>query len=184
MKIKSALIDAGVMLGLDEVTAALESEDQPTGDAADEIKRLVRCANLVIGELAADLMPLKTRETLSFSPSAEYSAFSKPPTDIYSVKNESGFNVPFREYFDRVEVKTDGKYEVEYSYSPAAVALDGDIPFPALPPFVLAQGIAREYCVISGMTEEASVWDQRFGSSVAARVRPKKDVRIRRRAWV
>lgn len=184
MKIKSAVTDAAVMLGLDEIITALESDETPSGDAADEINRLVRCANLVLGELAADLMPLKTRETLVFSPHALYSAFSRPPIDIYSVTDNSGAAVRFHEAFDRVEVKTGGDYTVEYSYSPSPVALTDEIPFPSLPPFVLGQGIAREYCVISGMTEEASVWDQRFNASVAARVRPKKEVRIRRRAWV
>ncbi|MFR6641174.1 MAG: hypothetical protein ACLUSP_07420 [Christensenellales bacterium] len=88
MKIKSALIDAGVMLGLDEVTAALESEDQPTGDAADEINRLVRCANLVIGELAADLIPLKTRETLSFSPSGILGVLEAADGYLFGEKRE------------------------------------------------------------------------------------------------
>lgn len=184
MKLKAAVVDSAVMLGLDEVVVALESDETPTGDVADEINRLVRCANLVAGELASDLMPLKTREKLTFSPSAAYTAFSHAPIDIYSVTDERGNAVRFREFFDRAEVSENGDYEVEYSYAPAAAGLDDEMPYPALPPFVLAQGIAREYCVISGMTEEASVWDQRFNASVAARVRPKKEVRVRRRAWV
>ena len=184
MTIKSAVTDAAVMLGLDEVITALESDETPSGDAADEINRLIRCANLVLGELAADLLPIKTRETLVFSPYALYSTFSQPPVDIYSVMGEDGANVRFCELFDRVEVKTSGSYTVEYSYSPTVVELTDEIPYPTLPPFVLGQGIAREYCVISGMTEEASVWDQRFLSSVTARARSKKDVRVRRRAWV
>lgn len=75
MKLKAAVVDSAVMLGLDEVVSALESDETPTGDVADEINRLVRCANLVAGELASDLMPLKTREKLTFSPSAAYTAF-------------------------------------------------------------------------------------------------------------
>ncbi len=182
MKLKTAISDAAVMLGLDDAVAALEGEEGGEETNA-EISRLVRCANLVIAELAADVVPLKTKERLELNPSLDYSKFAKTPLDVYSVTAKNGGKVRFREYYDRLEVDENGVYDVEYSYMPSFVGKEDEIPFPALPPFVLAQGTAREYCVISGMTSEADVWDQRFNASVNARVRPKKEARVRRRAW-
>lgn len=98
MKLKTAVYYAAMFLQLDAVCTALESASTSyTGATKAEIDRLVRCANLVIGEAASDYLPLKTRETVTTDDGEiEYSKLTKSIIDVYSVKDEYGRTVPVR----------------------------------------------------------------------------------------
>lgn len=186
MKLKTAVYYAAMFLQLDAVCTALESASTSyTGATKAEIDRLVRCANLVIGETASDYLPLKTRETVTTDDGEiEYSKLTKSIIDVYSVKDEYGRTVPVREYFDRILVPKKGRYEVEYSYMPQSVGLDDEIPYTErLGARAIGYGTACEYCIISGMTDDAVLWDKRYKDALHLAETGKTDKRVKPRRW-
>lgn len=187
MKLKTAVYYAAMFLQLDAVCAALESESEEyDGSVKDEIDRLVRCANLVIGEAASDYVPLIAREKLTAGEDGEisYSSLSKSIIDLYSVKNAYGATVPVKQYFDRMVLPDPGEYEIEYGYMPDKIGLDGEIPYTErLGARTIGYGIACEYCIISGMTDDAVLWDKRYKDALHLAETKKTEKRLRGRRW-
>ena len=103
---------------------------------------------------------------------------------MYSVKDEYGRTVPVREYFDRILVPKKGRYEVEYSYMPQSVGLDDEIPYTErLGARAIGYGTACEYCIISGMTDDAVLWDKRYKDALHLAETGKTDKRVKPRRW-
>lgn len=188
MKLKDAVYYAAMFLQLGEVCEALESDNANySGDVKSEIDLLVRCANLVIGEAASDYLPLKTNEKVTASEDGEilYSALTRSVIDVYSVKNAAGKSVPVKKYFDRVILPAAGEYVVEYSYMPEFKELDDALPYTErLSARVIAYGTACEYCIISGMSDEAALWDKRYKDGLNLSALPKEEKRVAKRRWL
>lgn len=187
MKLKTAVYYAAMFLQLDSVCTALEGESEEyTGAVKDEIDRLVRCANLVVGEAASDYVPLITREKVTADEDREipYSMLKKSLIDIYSVKNRAGATVPVRQYFDRMVLPCPGEYEVEYGYMPDTLKITDEIPYTErLGARAIGYGIACEYCIISGMTDDAVLWDKRYKDALHLAETKKTEKRLRGRRW-
>ena len=193
MKIKDAVFTAATFLQLDGITEGMEAESfdaaAPEGTLSNEDARelalLLRCCNLVIGELAGAAFPLKkTKEVQSVDGKIAYASLDGEVLDIYAVE-QGGARLPFDEFFDCVMVPVRGNCRVTYSVSPRAVTLDAQSPFAGNRPSarLIAYGIAREYCLISGRVEDAATWDGRFLAGVEEEARKKGELRIRPRAW-
>lgn len=186
LSVHSCVCIASVLLQQDEVTDALENPDAPPdADTERTIAQLVRCANLVLSEIAADYLPLKTRETVAATDGRiGYDALQKKAIDIFAVR-QRGKSVPFTLYYDCLRLAAEGDCEVEYSYAPNVLPLNGfaDYTNERLGARTVAYGIACEYCLISGMTDDALVWDKRYKDALAAATRPKNERRVKSRVW-
>lgn len=193
VKIFDAVYMAAVFLQLDGVCERLRDEDfdaETWRDAADdearEIDLLVRCCRLVLHELSETGFPLREEaETEAKRGKIAYSALPHEVVNIFSV-TKGHRTLPFREYYDGVTVPAGGKVRVLYGYAPPEVDLDSDSPYASGVPSarLLAYGIAREYSLIGGMTDEASMWDGRFNDCACDELRGKKrERRIRARVW-
>lgn len=186
MDLKTVVYYAAMFLQLDDVTEALEGDLPYEGEAAAEIGRLTRCANLVLSETAADYMPLKTREEI-YCRDGEmmFTELKKPVVDVFSVSSSAGVTVPFKQYFDRLILPKEGSYTVEYGYAPDKLALDDPLPYSErVSARVLAYGTACEYCIISGMTDEAVLWDKRYKDAMHLSAIQKNERRVARRRWL
>ena len=96
MKLKNAIYYSAMLLRLDVVCKALESEEG-TEESEQEISRLVRIANLVISETVREYLPLKTKEKITVtSDGFKYSSLKKRLADVYSVSDGQGKNVPIK----------------------------------------------------------------------------------------
>ena len=185
MDLKTVVYYAAMFLQLEDVTEALESDSEYIGETADEIDRLTRCANLVLSETAADYMPLKTREEI-YCENGEmlFTQLSKPVIDVFSVSSAAGVTVPFKQYFDRLILPKEGSYTVEYGYAPEKLALDDPLPYTErVSARVIAYGTACEYCIISGMTDEAVLWDKRYKDALHLAAIQKSEKRVAKRRW-
>lgn len=191
MKIFNAVYTAAVFLQLDALCDAL-SERESGGDSEmpeserKEAEILVRCCNLVLHELSESYFPLIERvKAKAADGRIYYDSLPKKITDVVSVK-KNGVKVFFREFFDCITVPEDGEYALEYAFEPPAVTLNDDSPFKSAKPSarLAAYGIAREYCLISGMTDDAAMWDGRFLSCAQEQSRNKREKRVKRRAWL
>ena len=196
MTVKDAVELAAVYLQLEDVlstsafTGTLNANSNPsiTADAITtrNINLLIRCASLVLGEIASDIMPLKTKQTLSSSSGKILlSALTSKLYKIISVKKD-GRKVTFKVYPTYIQLYTDdGSFEVEYNYLPSdKTALTDNIDEVGM--FVdartIAYGIASEYAYISGLFEEAKMWEEKFKNALDTKTKL-KNYYLKARRW-
>lgn len=187
LKMRDCVLTAAVLLQLESVVSALDESAEQGADAetAREIALLTRCGNLVLHEIASEYIPLRVSERVTVrNKRFDYSALSRKAVDIYSVKR-AGKSVPFRQFYDSFTVGSDGDYTVEYSFEPLRLDLGGVSEFAGNKPSArtVAYGIACEYCLISGMSDEAVLWDKRYKDSLAVRAGAKNERKVAARVW-
>lgn len=189
MKIDEAIKTAATLLQSEEVIAYFAS-DSDAVDMSDECKSelelLLACCNLVLGELASSDFPLTARIKIDAADGRiEYSQIDARLLFVSEIKRE-GVRLPFREFTNRIEIPALGECEVTYSYAPEELKLGDDSPYGGEIPSarLIAYGIAREYCLINGMTQEASVWDSRYAAAATEEARGRRGKRVLARRWV
>ena len=195
MKIYDAVFAAALLLGLNDLCAELENGDLKSLDVrgvlseetSGELDILLRCCNLVLGQLASSDFPLTAKETVrAQGGEINYSDFKHKVKDVVCV-TKSGKKISFTEFHDSVAVSADGELKVTYTFSPEKYNLYDDSPYAADKPSALlvSYGIAREYCIISGMAPDAAMWDGRFVAAAAEEARGKRrEKRIKPRRWI
>lgn len=193
MKIYDAVYTAAVFLQLDTLCDGLLNEEldksNPSAvlgeEAMRELDLLMRCCNLVLHELAEGDFPLRAQSTLTAkNGKIAYAQLPHKAVDICTVKKD-GKNVPFREFYDGITVPFSGACEVTYTFAPPVLTLADSSPYVGSKPSarLVAYGIAREYCLISGMTDDASMWDSRFVACGETQAHTRKERRVRARVW-
>ena len=195
MKIFDAVYTAAVLLGLDELCDGMTNPKFNASnprtvlgeDDAKELELLLRCCNLVLTEVSESGFPLKAVCSVSVGDDGKipYSALPKTPSEIIAVR-KGGDTLPHRTYYDCVTVRVSGKCEVEYAFAHPKAALSDVSSYESGRPSarLIAYGIAREYCLISGMTDEAAAWDSRYLSCFDDETREKKEKKVRARVWL
>ncbi len=192
MRMWDAVYTAAIFLRLDELADAMSGsaggENGADGMGENELRELgllVRCGNLILHELSESAFPLVAKERVTVRDGRiGYEDLSRKALDVRAVES-GGKRVPFTAYYDCVTVPIGGECEVVYTFvSPDLTAWDS-APYAGGKPSarLVAYGIAREYCLISGMAEEAVTWDGRFVACVAEESASGRDRRIRARVW-
>ncbi len=184
MKTKTAIYYSAMFLSLEEVCQALESGVM-SEEAQKECDILVKCANLIVDEIASDWLPLKNKEKITVNAGEfDMKNLQKPVIDVFRITDKEGRRGRFRQFFDKLFCD-DGEYEIEYSYAPGELTLESDLPFPLSTPSVrvIAYGIACEYNIISGLTAEASVWENKFIDALKSATSKKREFTVKRRRW-
>lgn len=192
MKIYDAVYTAAVFLQLDELCDGLNSAgfsaSDPSGtlsaEQARELDILVRCCNLALHELS-ESFPLRGQTEVAVrSGGIPYADLPSGLMHVYGIE-QNGKRLAFTEEAARIAVRGRGKATVLYSVRPPAVCLHDVSPYPADVPSarLLSYGIAREYCLISGMTDDAALWDGRFTACALDEGRARREKRVRARVW-
>lgn len=174
MKFKEITDTAAVLLGWDE----------PFGENADATL-LARCANLTVGEIAAEYAPVDYTEMVETANGAVYfGSLKKDFLGIVGVTDECGNEVDYTLRTDYVKVPV-GKILITYNYSPAKLAADDDVPVGdrRITARIIAYGAAAEYCLISGRFDEALIFNNKYTAGLkAALFRPRG--RVAERSWL
>ncbi|MCL2598368.1 MAG: hypothetical protein FWD76_00445 [Firmicutes bacterium] len=179
--IKDIIYNAAIYGQLDDVIDIIEidglsqnesgdlvSSDPSRKDTADTANRLCRCANLVLGEIASEYIPLvKTELANSLGGVIAYESLSKNLIDIVSVK-QNGQSVRYKMTQDGI-VAPSGRYRIEYNFLPQKYLYKDSIDYKGavLSTRVIAYGVITEYCIISGLTDDAVMWDKRYRDALA-----------------
>ena len=196
MTVKDAVELAAVYLQLEDVlslsafTGTLNANTNPsiTADSLTtrNVNLLIRCTSLVLGEIASDIIPLKTSESLSSSSGKILlSSLTSKLYKVISVKKNKR-KVSFRIYPTYIEVDgDDGTFEVEYFFLPSEkTALTDTID--EIGNFVdartIAYGVASEYAYISGLFEEAKMWEEKFKNALDTKTKL-KNYYLKARRW-
>lgn len=180
MGVKDIAKAAAVILQADDIVSALEIGDY--GDS--DVCTLVKCINLATAELCTDGFPVCVSEVLPATKGfIALTLLSREPSGVREVTKD-GVRVPFSVDPRGVRVSGDGMYTVVYDAVPKEVGLSDDAEVNALCDCNIAAYLtARNYCLITGRTDEASVWDQRYNAEAEKR-RLTRRAKLKGRKWL
>ncbi|MBP3619755.1 MAG: hypothetical protein J6J24_03745 [Clostridia bacterium] len=186
MTVKEILKLVCEFVGEKELCAKLKSEQE--GDFSDrELEKLdcmVDCFNLVRQEIASDYLPFLTKEEIDINNSIlEFSRLSKVLINVYQIKSKFGISLRFKLFPNFVEICGKAK-SIVYSYLPEDLSLNDEVEFEnGLTARVYAYGIASEFLLVDGLSEDAEIWEERFKESLFVLSRKRSEHIMPRRSW-
>lgn len=195
MTVKDAVELAAVYLQLEDVLSSENFSDSLNVNVNSSVSEddltqrninlLIRCTDLVLGEIASDQIPLKCVETLSSADGQIYfSSFANKVYKILSVKKNSS-KISFKVFPTYIETGKSGEVEVEYNFLPETkTSLTDSIDEVAnlVDLRTIAYGVASEYAYISGLFEEAKMWEEKFKNAIDAKTKL-KNYTVKARRW-
>lgn len=162
MKVKDIIASALNLLGRADLVFALSSVSNADKEGQELIGTLLYCFNAVEDELARHYIPLIAREEMS-SPDTlfYYNTFGHNPVNIKRVTVD-GEKAAFEIFATYMTVNAK-KITVEYEFAPARKELGGDSDYGGeVGEYLIALGMASEYCCINGEAELASMWENKY----------------------
>lgn len=189
MEIVNIIKNACVFLQKDEL---LDVEDlggaTPSNSAQQkEIGILLRCLNLVYNQIATDYIPLlKTEKITPVNGEIVLSDLSKKILDIKRIEDKFGMRVNYKLYPNKIVLTISGEVTITYSYEPEELTALTSIMesfSEKLTERVMAYGVAMEYSFISGLHDDASIWETRFKDGLLIAARKKSEMRLPNRRW-
>ena len=187
MTVRQIALSAAAILQADDIAAILSGEADGENAQASEITdgdalTLIKCVNLAAAEAAGDFPVLSVVKAESRNGVIPLAAIG----DVSAVREVSAGGRAVRFTFDGRGVKTpfDGTFEVTFAPQYKDAGADDDIPVGAgADKEMLAYLPARNFCLVTGRTDEASVWDQRYNAE-AENKRIRRRAALPRRAWL
>lgn len=172
------------------------SEDQDTGEDEDlsqddseqvveKINKLLKCFNLVYQDLTRDYMPLITEEVVNFeNEKFDYKNLSKVLRDIVKIEDQNQA-IPFRCFPTFVKASA-SKANIVYSYQPDELFVFSEIDDFAgkIDERTLAYGVVMEYCFLSSLSDEATIWENRYISCLQSALKKKSNIIMPKRRWI
>ena len=151
MKLKDIISSASEILGL--------------GGEEDAI--LLRCANLVAATVAANYISCAyTQDFENPTGKIDYKEFEKPPIRIRAVK-KGGAVVAHKTFLGYLRVPF-GRITIDYDFIPRYEDTEDEVAFPGLSAEGFTYGVLAEYAFLSGMFNEAKVWNEKFQNHLFA----------------
>lgn len=152
-----------------------------------EIKMLLRCLNLVYNQIATDYIPLlETEKIMPLNSEILLSDLSKKILDVKRIEDKFGIRVNYKLYPDKIFLPINGEVTITYSYEPEEL-IDPESTMESfsekLTERVMAYGVAMEYSFISGLHDDASIWETRFKDGLLIAARKKSEIRLPERRW-
>lgn len=182
MLLKEIIMTALTYLGDEEIAIDNNIVKHP------KLNTLVRCANIVIKEIATDYLPLAMIEQVEVKDGRiSYDALSRRVLEVLSVKDmNTDIKTVFRHTPCNIELvnKNIKRAEVKYNYMPTDVELDEECPLsPLISAKTAAMGVCSEFCLIEGMYEQSIVFSDRYKEDLRCAVRKKGEIKIKPRRW-
>ena len=179
MTLRDIAKSAAAVLQADDIEYALDR-----GETGDDVRVIAKCVNMAVAEMSGDGFPLCERQVLTARDGViPLSSFSRAPTGVRETTAD-GKRVAFTVDSLGVHVPRDGEYCVTYCFAFKDSELDDKAELGALcDKYVATYLTARNYCLITGRTDEASIWDQRYNAE-AEKLRLTRRARIQGRKWL
>ena len=184
MKVKDVLTLARELLGLpEEVQEGIEG-GQTSSWVQQEVTMLLQCFNAVEKELAVDYLPLYNEDTIQTSTgSIFYSSLVHRPVRILGVRDADGTSLKYTIFPEYLKTQS-GEVCVRYTYMPEDKHLlsISDYHLQASE-YLIAYGMAVEYCLMRGRFEEANVWEKKYKQALKSAYKAYPSVVLRTRRW-
>ena len=166
MKIKQIIQNAAEILGLSDVVELMHD-----GVSTAKLKKnanyrvLVRCANLVVSNLAANYDEMVVSQVISANVQRriEVTALDHHVVSVKEVLNSQGRPVIFSVSAGYIFVPTAGNHTVIFSSIPRIATGEEFMPF-GFSPAVIEYGILSEYSFSIGAFNEGKVWHEKMVS--------------------
>ena len=167
-KVSEVVSCAAKYLGLTDLVAAINAGDTLSGERLTERNDLVRCVNIAAADIALSATaPANSKICSAVSDCIFYSNIDDKLLEIVTVKTSAGKTAAYTVYSDRILIE-DGTYYVYYTYVPAKMQPDDNLPFSAaINERALVYGACAEYCVATGVNGEAVKWQSLFEREIA-----------------
>lgn len=162
MTLKDIAVAAAVILQADDIEYALTEGSEAETDS--DVKCMLTAANLAVKEACADGFPV-LREVEAVAENKRIPLSAVEGAD--SIKSVMRSNKRCSFYADNrgISVPRDGRYTVVYSVAPKDLSPDDEVTVGVFgDKSMLAYLTARDYCLMTGRTDEAAIWDQRYVS--------------------
>ena len=158
------IIKSAAMLLLEEDVLNIVGDVSDDGLGDRDTCIMVKCVNTAAAETRADFPVLSETDAETDNGIIPQNAFSPNAVAVFRVE-KNGAPVRFRFDSRGVHVPGNGRYTVTYSPEYKDAALDDRLALGAgMDAESLAYLTARNYCLVTGRTDEASVWDQRYNA--------------------
>lgn len=174
---KNELINTGIFYKLhnDYVEKHLQTNK--------ELQMLMRCANLVVKEVATEFVPLMHKQTItSHNGQISYAEFDKLLLDVASIKDLNGEVVTAYTFPDHIAIE-DGTFVFRYAYIPTDKSFFEDIDDKKTDSKIFAYGTAAEYCLIKGDYNNALYWERRYKDALYNATSKDTAVILPKRRW-
>ncbi len=185
MKVKEIICLVCDFVGEKELQKKLSTESPTFSEREQEkIDIMLRCFNLVNQEIASEYIPFLTNENISVKNSIlNFSSLSKNLINVYSVKNRYGVNLKFKLFSNYIEIVGNAS-SITYSYLPDVLNIDDEVEkVRGLTGRIYAYGVASEYLLIDGISEDAEIWEERFKQSLFVIGSKKGEHLLPKRGW-
>ncbi len=182
MTVKNIARAAAELLTADDTVVMLDGDPQ-TAAADSEVKIFVKAVNTAVSNAANDGFPIVKTETVrSNGKKITFDAFTRTPSSVCSVE-ANGRAVMFGFDSRGISVPEDGEYTVTFTVEPESAELYTHVEAGAGCDFsILAFLTARNYCLMTGRTDDAQIWDQMY-DSVLVKKRLTRRAQIPARVW-
>ena len=185
MTIKDIIKISATYLGKNNVIGYLSENSGNYGDAVVQIDNLTRCANLVIGELAASYFPMeKSENKVSENGRVPFSSFTEEVTRVMDVCDLNGGKVSYKVKPLFIEVDCPSVV-VKYRYLPSNYGLTDAIGYneTQVSARIIAYGVCSEYSIIERNFDESIAWRNRFNEEIKKLILPKNGT-AKKRSWI
>lgn len=195
--LKDLIHTASTLLGLDDVCFYIDALGQEeneivqvdTPEKPKELDFLIKLANLVVGQIAREYMPIYKEELIESNASCEigFEKFLHRVNQVTGVAFADGIGTTFRVFPEYIKVGSPNeKFIVSYSLIPDEVYnLENKFMLPVgVGEETVAYGICSEYSLVNMLFDEADMWEAKFKTSLQNCARKLKEKRIPSRGWV
>ena len=186
MQVRDCVAFAAETLDLKNVVRYLKSgETDEYSNVSDTLDTLLSAYNAVADEIARDFIKLTRSEVFTVTgKELRFSKFSDNPLKIMSVKGADDKAAAAKIYPDKL-VAEEGEITIESVFAPAARSLNDecDFTYTEIGARTLGLGVAAEYALISGMYEQAVIYNEKFIDAMKNALFKRKKPKIKGRAW-
>lgn len=151
-----------------------------------DLQQLIRCANLVVKEVACEFIPLTFRQIIKSEGGAiPYTKFEKTLLSIKSIKDLNGETVTAYTMPNYLAIE-EGTFAVTYNYIPSDKEFFEDIDFKGdkASDRIFAYGTASEYCLINGDYDNALYWERRYKDALEVLTGKETIALVPKRRWI
>lgn len=188
MQIVNIIKNACVFLQKDDLIKVVElgGDEVSTDEQKRELNILLRCLNLVYNQIATDYIPLiHTEKIATINGEFLLKNFDKKIIDIKKVEDKFGIKTTFKLYPDKI-LTINGEISITYTYQPEElININSEMESfsEKVSERVMSYGLAMEYSFISGLYDDALIWEKRFKDGLKIASRNKSDMKLPPRRW-
>ncbi|MBE7076138.1 MAG: hypothetical protein E7375_03650 [Clostridiales bacterium] len=184
MTVKDILKLTCEFVGEREILSKLITSSSLTEREQEKLNIMTNCFNLINQEIASDYLPFLTKEEIVVEKSTiDFLDLSKRVVNVYEIRDKFGKNLRFRNFSNYIEVFGKAK-TIVYSYLPNNFAVEDEVEmYNGLSARVYAYGVASEYLLVDGLSEDAAIWENRFKDSLFVLSRKRGEHLMPKRRW-